>query len=67
MPKGSFRIRPSTVHVHFLEAVDAAGLDYDQRHELMRRVWDRIAACLREEYGVTTSEHPIAEVEERSA
>jgi hypothetical protein len=24
-------------------------------------VWDRIAACLREEYGVTTSEHPIAE------
>jgi 1-acyl-sn-glycerol-3-phosphate acyltransferase len=61
MQKGSFRIKPSTVHVHFLEPVESAGFDYDQRHELMRAVWDRIAACLREEYGVTTSEHPIAE------
>jgi len=61
MPKGSFRIRPATVHVHFLEAVETAGLDYDRRHELMRTVWDRIAACLRDEYGVTTSERPIAE------
>jgi hypothetical protein len=24
-------------------------------------VWDRIARCLREQYGVTTNEHPIAE------
>jgi len=61
MPKGSFRIQPATVHVHFLEAVESAGLDYDQRHELMRTVWSRTAACLRDEYGVTTSEHPIAE------
>lgn len=61
MPKGSFRIRPATVHVHFLEAVETAGLDYERRHDLMRTVWDRIATCLREEYGVTTSEHPIAE------
>ena len=61
MPKGSFRIRPSTVHVHFLEAAETAGLDYERRHDLMRTVWDRIATCLREEYGVTTSEHPIAE------
>ncbi|HKP15810.1 MAG TPA: lysophospholipid acyltransferase family protein [Gemmatimonadaceae bacterium] len=61
MPKGSFRIRPALVHVHFLEAVETAGLEYDRRHELMRAVWDRIATCLRQEYGVTTSEHPIAE------
>jgi 1-acyl-sn-glycerol-3-phosphate acyltransferase len=61
MPKGSFRIRPATVHVHFLDAVETAGLDYEHRHDLMRTVWDRIATCLREEYGVTTSEHPIAE------
>jgi len=27
----------------------------------MRTVWDRIAACLRDEYGVTSSERPIAE------
>jgi 1-acyl-sn-glycerol-3-phosphate acyltransferase len=61
MPKGTFRVRPSTVHVHFLEAVESKGLDYEQRHELMRAVWERIATCLRTEYGVTTSEHPIAE------
>jgi 1-acyl-sn-glycerol-3-phosphate acyltransferase len=68
MPKGSFRIRPATVHVHFLDAVETAGLDYERRHELMRAVWDRTAACLREEYGVTTSEHPIAEpISEQSA
>jgi 1-acyl-sn-glycerol-3-phosphate acyltransferase len=67
MQKGSFRIRPATVHVHFLEAVESAGLDYERRHELMRSVWDRTAACLREEYGVTTSEHPIAEPREQSA
>src|SRR5215204_566940 len=68
MPKGSFRIRPATVHVHFLDAVETAGFDYDRRHQLMRTVWDRTAACLREEYGVTTSEHPIAEpISEQSA
>jgi 1-acyl-sn-glycerol-3-phosphate acyltransferase len=61
MPKGSFRIRPATVHVHFLDAVETAGLDYERRHDLMRTVWDRIARCLREQYGVTTNEHPIAE------
>ena len=61
MPKGSFRVRPATGHVHCLEAVATAGLDYERRHELMRTVWDRIAACLREEYGVTTSQPPIAE------
>jgi 1-acyl-sn-glycerol-3-phosphate acyltransferase len=68
MQKGSFRIQPSTVHVHFLDAVETAGLDYEQRHDLMRTVWGRISACLREEYGVTTSEHPIAEpISEQSA
>ena len=68
MQKGSFRIQPATVHVHFLEAAETSGLDYEQRHELMRTVWNRISACLREEYGVTTSEHPIAEpISEQSA
>jgi hypothetical protein len=27
----------------------------------MRAVWGRIEACLRTEYGIGTSEHPIAE------
>jgi 1-acyl-sn-glycerol-3-phosphate acyltransferase len=61
MPKGTFRVRSNTVHVHFLEAVDTTGLTYDRRHQLMRVVWGRIEACLRTEYGIGTSEHAIAE------
>ncbi|MEO6525691.1 MAG: lysophospholipid acyltransferase family protein [Gemmatimonadaceae bacterium] len=61
MPKGSFRVRSNIVHIHFLEAVETAGLDYDKRHDIMCLVWDRMAACLRDEYGIGTSEHPIAE------
>ncbi|MEO8563688.1 MAG: lysophospholipid acyltransferase family protein [bacterium] len=63
MPKGSFRVRPGTVHIHFLEAVETAGLDYDRRHEVMRQVWDRMAAVLQSEYGIGTSAPAIAEVE----
>jgi len=61
MPKGTFRVHSATVHVHFLEAVETTGLTYDRRHQLMRVVWGRIEAVLRSEYGIGTSEHPIAE------
>ena len=61
MPKGSFNIRSNTVHIHFLEAVETAGMDYERRHDVMRQVWDRMATCLRDEYGIGTSEHAIAE------
>ena len=68
MGKGSFHVRSGTVHVHFLEAVETEGFDYDRRHELMRTVWDRIAACLRDEYGVSSAAPAIAEsAEERTA
>jgi 1-acyl-sn-glycerol-3-phosphate acyltransferase len=67
MPKGRWRIRANTVHVHFLEPVETAGLDYDRRHEVMRAVWERMAACLREEYGIRSGEQPIAEPSERTA
>ena len=68
MRKGSFSVHSGTVHVHFLEAVETAGLDYDHRHDLMRTVWDRITTCLREEYGVTTMAPAISEsAEEKTA
>jgi len=68
MGKGSFHVRSGTVHVHFLEPVETEGFDYDRRHELMRTVWNRIAACLHEEYGVSSAAAPIAEsAEERTA
>ena len=55
------RVRAGTVHVHFLEPMPTAGYDYEHRDELMRTVWTRMAAALREQHGVETREHPIAE------
>ncbi len=59
MRKGSFTVRPGTVHVHLLEPVPTTGYDYEHRHELMRVVWDRMAATLRNEYGVQSDGTPL--------
>jgi len=60
MPKGSFWIRPGVVDLHFLEPVPTAEFDYDQRAELMTLVWARMAEALDTQYGVTTTEHAVA-------
>jgi 1-acyl-sn-glycerol-3-phosphate acyltransferase len=65
MPKGSFRIRPNVVHLHFLEPVDTKGRTYEDRTELMRAVWQRMADTMRELYSVRTNEYPIAREKER--
>jgi 1-acyl-sn-glycerol-3-phosphate acyltransferase len=67
MRKGSFRVRPGIVDIHFLEPIDTKGLDYDDRAELMRTVWRRMADAMRDLYGVGTDEYPIADVGERTA
>jgi 1-acyl-sn-glycerol-3-phosphate acyltransferase len=61
MRKGSFRVHGGTVHVHFLEPIETEGFGYEQRHEVMRTVWERMATCLRDEYGIESREGPIAE------
>ncbi len=60
MAKGSFRVRGGTVHIHLLEPVPTTGYDYEHRHELMRTVWDRMDAVMRERYGVESSAEAIA-------
>jgi 1-acyl-sn-glycerol-3-phosphate acyltransferase len=65
MRKGSMRIRPNVVHVHFLEAVETKGSTYEDRTALMRVVWQRMADTMRELYEVRTSEYPIAKEKER--
>ncbi|MGH7670120.1 MAG: lysophospholipid acyltransferase family protein [Gemmatimonadaceae bacterium] len=65
MPRGSFRIRPGDIHVHFLEPIATAGLSYADRGVLMTRVWQRMADALYELYGVAHSERPIANPNER--
>src|SRR5690348_2501935 len=67
MAKGSFRVKPGIIDVHFLAPVETKGLDYEARSELMTRVWSRMADAMRDLYGVGTNEYPIAEVGERTA
>lgn len=51
-PRGSFKARSGTVHVHLLEPVSTEGLSYDQRNELADTVRARMADALREFYNV---------------
>jgi 1-acyl-sn-glycerol-3-phosphate acyltransferase len=57
-PRGSFRIRAGTVHVHFLEPIETAGLQYDDRDDLARRCWVAIAAALHEHHGIESAPLP---------
>lgn len=52
LPRGSLWLRGARVDVHLLEPVPTAGLDYSDRDALSARVHARIAAALREHYGV---------------
>ena len=56
MPKGAWRVRSGSVHVHLLPAVSAAGLTYESRHDLMRTVWTSMAEFLGLTYGVVSSD-----------
>lgn len=65
MPKGSFRIRSGTVHLHFLEPVSSQGYSYEDRTRLMEIVWDRMADEMQRQYGIHTTEHAVASAGER--
>lgn len=56
--KGSFRVRPGTANIHFLEPVSTTGYTYEQRDELTHIVWTRMADALREHYGVDSGATP---------
>jgi 1-acyl-sn-glycerol-3-phosphate acyltransferase len=66
MAKGSFVIHPGVIDVHFLDPIETRGLSYEDRAELMMRVWTRMANGMRELYSIGTDEYAIAEVGERS-
>lgn len=62
-PRGSWLIHGGTVHVHFLEPVPTAGMDYDDRNQLSREVWRRMDDALNSLYAVdsgSTPNHPAA-------
>jgi 1-acyl-sn-glycerol-3-phosphate acyltransferase len=53
-PKGSFRIKSATVHVHFLEQISTAGMNYDDRDRLAAACWQQMADTLRTDHGVSS-------------
>ena len=54
MGKGSFRVRPGTVHIHYLEPVLTKGHTYEERTKLMAETHARMDALLEREYGVAS-------------
>jgi 1-acyl-sn-glycerol-3-phosphate acyltransferase len=60
MRKGSWRIRRGRVEVHVLEEIPTSGMTYEDRDRLARLCWQRMAALLREKYGVQSPnwQHP---------
>lgn len=52
MRRGSWQIRPGVIEVTFLEPIPTTGYTYDDRGELVELVRSRMAAVLRERYGV---------------
>ena len=62
--RGSFNVKPGTVHVHLLEPVDPAGMTYEDRDRLASTVRDRMTAELERLYGVKS---PPGEPERRIA
>jgi 1-acyl-sn-glycerol-3-phosphate acyltransferase len=60
MRKGSWRIRRGRVEVHVLEEIPTSGMNYEDRDRLARLCWQRMAALLKEKYGVQSPnwQHP---------
>lgn len=52
-----WRVRPGTIHVHFLEEISTEGTTYEDRSALATLCWRRMADALEREYGIL-SERP---------
>jgi 1-acyl-sn-glycerol-3-phosphate acyltransferase len=53
-PKGTIRVNSGRVDMHILEPIPTEGMTYEDRNALAKTVYDRMAACLSVEYGVTS-------------
>ena len=61
-PKGSFRIRPGVIDLHFLGPIPTTGLAYSDRDALMQRVWKTMANAL-EELGIHSAGSAVEEID----
>jgi 1-acyl-sn-glycerol-3-phosphate acyltransferase len=61
-PKGSFRIRPGVIDIHFLDPIPTTGLTYADRETLMQAVWTRMAQAL-ERFGIHSVGSAVEEID----
>lgn len=54
MPRGSWRVRPGAVELHFLEPIPTAGLTYADRERLSARTWHAMADAFESLHGVVS-------------
>ncbi len=52
-PKGVFRVTPGTIHLHYLPAIESAGMTYEDRDKLAELTHEAMRECLKREYGVS--------------
>lgn len=52
MARDGWRVRPGTVHVHYLPPIPTAGLGYEDRDAVADRCYEAMAATLASAYGV---------------
>lgn len=52
-PKGVFRVTPGTIHLHYLPAIESAGMTYEDRDRLAELTHEAMRECLKREYGVS--------------
>lgn len=57
-PRGTYGVRPGTVHVHVLPAIATTGLAYGDRDGLATACWRAMAAALASEHGVASPVPP---------
>jgi 1-acyl-sn-glycerol-3-phosphate acyltransferase len=50
--KGRFAVKPGVLHMHYLEPIETAGMNYEDRTAVARRAYEAMAACLEREHGV---------------
>ena len=60
MGKSKPWVHSGTIDVHFLEPIPTQGYTYDQRDELMQKVFNQMAETMERLYGIGTKEPAIA-------
>ncbi len=53
--RGSIWVRGGDVHVHFLEPIPTAGMDYEARNRISDEAWARMAEVLESVYGIPST------------